>query len=170
MTSNCLLKQSLVKETTFLPKVGCEFSRHSSPCPSWVGEGGKQSLDRAGHGNTGLCFSPQACCVPYHRRTAICFKEIGKVFVKPVTQPIMAEGCTKAWLQPGLGCIFLCHLGNGLQRRQNKSWPPLKPTGVSEGCPVSKLLASSSWTAPGFCFSQAARPSPTLLLCECVLF
>lgn len=123
---------------------------HLPVLPGWGREGGRQSLDRAGHGNTGLCFSPQACCVPYHQRTAICFKEIGKVFVKPVTQPIMAEGCMKAWLQPGLGCIFLCHLKNRLQRRQNKSWPPLQPTCVSEGCPVclqasSKLLLDRAW-------------------------
>lgn len=63
MTSNCLLKRSLVKETTFLSKVGCEFSRHSSPCPSWVGEGGRQSLDRAGHGNTGFA-SPHSLLFP----------------------------------------------------------------------------------------------------------
>lgn len=110
--SNCL--QPLVKETTLLAKVGCEFSCHLSPCSSRVlgGQGGRQSVPRQelAMGAQALLL-PTACCSLYHQRAAICFKEIGKAFVKPVTQPIMVEGCIKAWLRPGPGCIISVPFG-----------------------------------------------------------
>lgn len=57
--SNCL--QPLVKETTLLAKVGCEFSCHLSPCSSGCrGEqGGRQSLDKSWPWELRLCFFPQ---------------------------------------------------------------------------------------------------------------
>lgn len=115
-----------------------------------------------------FCFFP-VCCPPCHWRRAICFKEVGKVLVKPVTQPVMVEGSYQSVAAAWFGMyLFLGQLGNLLQRQQNKSWSPLKC--VCER-PPSFHLALGGATVSGFCFSPAApHPQPPCFYCVSVFY